>query len=117
LKNYFIWLLVASAVIFFGAAQAATWRTTGNMPVDRFCHTATLLPNGKVLAAGGYSYSNKTTLASAALYNQKTGTWTAIKSMHNVRCDHTATLLANGKVLVAGGYYRDGSNNIGIDSP
>lgn len=64
-------------------------------------HTATLLPNGKVLIAGGFS--NNVSLASAELFDPATGTCTNTGSMMVGRANHTATLLTNGKVLVAGG--------------
>ena len=63
-------------------------------------HTATLLPIGKVLVAGG---SNGSDLSSAELYDPASGTWTATGSLGTARSFHTATLLPNGKVLVAGG--------------
>ena len=65
-------------------------------------HTATLLPNGKVLVAGGFDISGNA-LASAELYDPASGTWTATGSLATARAYHTATLLPNGKVLVAGG--------------
>ena len=64
-------------------------------------HTATLLPSGKVLVAGGYDDGG--TLSSAELYDPASGTWTATGSLGTARYDHTATLLPSGKVLVAGG--------------
>ena len=66
--------------------------------------TATLLPNGQVLVAGGF---NGVDLASAELYDPATGLWTATGSMTSARDHHTATLLPNGQVLVAGGYSFD----------
>lgn len=66
------------------------------MSVTRNFHTATLLPNGKVLLAGGPG-------ATAELYDPTSGTFTATGSMNVARGGHTATLLNTGKVLVAGG--------------
>ncbi len=60
-----------------------------------------MLPNGKVLVAGGYG--NGGALTSAELYDPASGSWTATGSLNTARDVHTATLLPNGKVLVAGG--------------
>ena len=78
-----------------------TFGNTGSLTTARVDHTATLLPNGKVLVAGGYSGGS---LASAELYDPASGTWTATGSLGTARYFHTATLLPNGKVLVAGGF-------------
>lgn len=86
---------------------------TGSLATARSNHTATLLPSGKVLAAGGYIYAPSsipyTWLSSAELYYQPlyqtTGTWSPTGSMATGRTSHTATLLPNGKVLAAGGVY------------
>ena len=85
---------------------SGVFANTGSLLTARDAPTATLLPNGKVLVAGGY---NGTYLASVELYDPTSGTWTATGSLGGVRGFHTATLLANGKVLVAGG-----QNNTGI---
>jgi hypothetical protein len=75
------------------------WIPTGSLNTPRSGHTATLLPNGKVLAAGG---RNGSVLNSAELYDPATGAWSTTGSLNISRQGHTATLLPNGKVLVAG---------------
>ena len=78
---------------------SATWTATGSMVVARSGHTATLLPDGKVLVAGG----SLSVQSSAELYDPSSGTWAATGNMVVARSGHTATLLPDGKVLVAGG--------------
>ncbi|HVA88991.1 MAG TPA: kelch repeat-containing protein [Chloroflexota bacterium] len=84
------------------------WTMTGSMHEPRWTQTATLLPSGKVLVAGGaaadcYNVSCSEVQASAELYDPHTGVWTVTGSMHQARTRHTATLLPDGQVLVAGG--------------
>ena len=82
------------------------WTPTGSMGTGRAYYTATLLRDGKVLAAGGQVYCHDSVCIdtrSAELYNPTTGTWAATGPMHQVREQHSATLLADGDVLVAGG--------------
>jgi len=80
-----------------------TWTTIGPMGSARQAHTATLLPNGRVLVAGGadVGYFN----SGAELYDPAAQTWTATGSMGSARGIHTATLLPDGKVLAAGGNF------------
>lgn len=98
---------------------------TGSMSTGHDAYTATLLPNGKVLVAGGWSgvvyqgiataelygrvlvaggfYSPAGTLADTELYDPTTGQWTWAGNLAVARYNHTATLLGDGTVLVAGG--------------
>ncbi len=98
-------LITALAVLLLGvftalpalASGSGTWTLTGSLNVGRYLHTATLLPNGQVLVAGG------DLTAGAELYTPSTGAWTTTGSMSTARFSFTATLLPNGQVLVAGG--------------
>ena len=78
------------------------WTSTGALNAGRAGHTATLLPNGQVLVAGGND-AVLDALASAELYDHATGRWTPTGSLSTGRTLHTATLLPSGQVLVAGG--------------
>lgn len=99
-------LLTVPALVHTTRTQANpnTWSSAASMSVGGSSHTATLLPNGKVLAAGGTS-DLTSTLSSAELYDSKANTWSAAAYMAGARGIHTATLLSDGKVLVVGGWY------------
>jgi N-acetylneuraminic acid mutarotase len=88
---------------------SGSWTATGSMIKARYGHTATLLPDGKVLVVAGAAIftdgdiSGPQPLASAELFDPRSGTWAATGSMTEDRLGHTATLLRNGTVLVTGG--------------
>jgi len=83
------------------SATVMAWVPTGNLKVARGSHTATLLPNGKVLVVGGFG-GDPFPLDSAELYDPATGTWSATGHLNVAIAGHTATLLPNGQVLVVG---------------
>ncbi|AUX38569.1 uncharacterized protein SOCE836_108160 [Sorangium cellulosum] len=81
--------------------------THGAMNVARKGHTATLLPSGLVLVAGGWDddsiHERIATFDSAELYDPAADSWSFTGSMKHARGGHTATLLPSGEVLVVGG--------------
>lgn len=88
----------------FIANDASSISATNSMNAARSGHTATLLPNGQVLIAGGME-RNGVFFNNAELYNPTTSSFTTIpKNMSVQRAGHIATLLPNGKVLIAGGW-------------
>jgi hypothetical protein len=87
---------------------SGNWTATGSLGSARRGSTATLLPNGKVLVAGGDN--GTTAFSSAELYDPASGVWDSTGSLVTARSFHSATLLANGQVLMAGG--SDGSTTL-----
>jgi Kelch motif len=84
------------------ATPIRTSRPVGRMTVERDMHTATSLPDGRVLVAGGFA-TGLVPLASAEIYDPKTGTFSPTGSMTTARGAQVATRLADGRVLVTGG--------------
>lgn len=79
-----------------------TWSATGAMNTTVSSPTLTLLPSGKVLAAGG-AISGSIGSTNAELYDPITGTWSTTGAMITGRYYHASTLLPNGKLLAVGG--------------
>ncbi len=68
-----------------------TWTATkGALNTARYYHTATLLPNGKVIVAGGSGLYGVTN--TCELYDPAADSWTPTKgSLNTIRSSHTAT--------------------------
>ncbi|AKJ05108.1 putative delta-60 repeat protein [Archangium gephyra] len=127
------WLAMASALLWLACGQVPQggdevpqsegmesqallsegWLITGSMHERRMEHTATLLPDGKVLVVGGTNKTEKsggtTVYNSTEVYDPGTGQWSLTGNLNVARHAHTATLLLDGKVLVAGGADNDGN--------
>lgn len=88
------------------ASAAGRWTATGPLAVGRGHHTATLLPSGKVLVAGG-RVTDFTSTTSAELYDPSASGWVPAGSLGTARSFHTAALLTTGRVLVTGGLGTD----------
>lgn len=90
-----------------------TFSPTGAMAQPRSALALTLLPDGRVLASGGFTdWTNaglnfaarlNTAQATTEIWSPTTGAWTAGPTMNSPRAGHTATVLANGSVLLVTG--------------
>lgn len=76
---------------------------TAAMSLARYAHTATTLPDGRVLVLGGFT-SEVQAVHSAEVYDPAAGRFRPLPRMITVRHSHTATVLPDGNVLIAGGY-------------
>jgi hypothetical protein len=103
------WVLALFLMGLVSSASTAVAQTpgaftpTGDMTAGRLLHTATLLPDGRVLITGGVTNSLNSITATADLYDPATGMFVATGQMTTARRSHTATVLPDGRVLSAGG--------------
>jgi hypothetical protein len=117
----------ASAEVYF--SNLGAWKQVGSMHWWRLMHTATLLPDGKVLVAGGCS--NLGPIVMSEVFDPATWTWSDVGNMNSSRALHTATLInvpecasqisacrLVPKVLVTGGIASYGNGGTGfVDKP
>ena len=91
--------------------ETGAWSSTGQRNETRFNDTVTLLPDGKVLVAGGMRFDGSApypvggwkSVSSSELYDPDTGKWSFAGSLKTRRFYHTATLLPDGIPLIVGG--------------
>jgi hypothetical protein len=94
---------VANAELYDPASNAWSAAAPGYYWYLSVLQTATLLPDGKVLVAGGDDG-----IPAAELFDPLVGSWNATGSLAIARYGHSATLLPTGGVLVAGGARQEG---------
>lgn len=75
------------------------------MQAARAAHTATTLPDGRVLIVGGFTRAG--TGPGTEFFDPSRGAFAPGPSPQVVRHSHTATRLDDGRVLIAGGYGDD----------
>ena len=106
--------LVLLALLVPGVAAAEErLAPTDAMSVPRASHTATLLPSGEVLVAGGCTVDScelDDRSATTELYDPETGRFSAAPRLPVPLVGHSATLLRDGTVLLAGGWVEGGLN-------
>jgi hypothetical protein len=103
-------LRTAELLSVFSSSQAIA-PTNAPMHDVRDLHTATLLPNGRVLIAGGFTTNENSTgsTSTSEIFYPDTGIFLRAGVMTSSRSNHGATLLPDGNVLVAGGF---GANDV-----
>ena len=86
------------------------FKTAGKLLIARDFHSATLLADGSVLVAGGYSHSfdgdadpEWHTMFTSELFHPATSVSTAAASLETDRAEHVSTMLNDGEVLITGG--------------
>src|SRR5207249_4160639 len=96
--------VTASAELY--DAKTRRFSETAKMLTARYKHTAGLLPNGRVLIAGGSDDNDwKGTMSSAEIYDPVTGRFAATSPMNDRRfkLPGEAAMLPSGQLLIAGG--------------
>ena len=88
-----------------------TFSAGPDLGTARFGHTATLLPDGTVLIAGGQN-SSGTALNTTEVYAG--ATWSAGGPLMTARAGHAAAMLPNGQILMTGG---DGTSSAELYTP
>ncbi|MEP7122451.1 MAG: kelch repeat-containing protein [Byssovorax sp.] len=108
------WLTYPSVDIFNPAT--GLWTKAAKLHHARRAHTATLLPDGTLLVAGGTTGGKDdgtaagTQLATSEIYDPVTDTWRELSSpLITARTFHTAALVPGGAVLLFGGLDGTGS--------
>ena len=102
--------LCTSAEVYNPALDAFV--QTAAPTTGRVYHTATLLPSGKVLVAGGATSTAPTNSGTAEIFDPGAMSFVATSvPMTTARAGHAATLLESGKVLLTSGI--SGENDAG----
>jgi hypothetical protein len=97
-----------------------SYSQSGSLEVRRERHTATLLPDGRVLIVGGTGARTADftdlSIAEAEVRDPSSGKFASAGQAAVARTLHTATLLDDGRVLITGGYIRAEDGEIVADT-
>jgi len=95
---------------------SGTWTTVPALNVRRALHSAALLPDGRVLVAGGRTCNQAPpavcnftfVTTSAEIYDPATNTWTPTANMNVPRHTTNAARLPDGRILIPNGFWGQG---------
>ena len=105
MRGFRLHLAVTLALVALAPARADL-----HLLAPRYAHSATLLPDGRVLISGGLG-ANDAFVDETELFDPATGQFTPGPCVHKARAFATATRLLDGTVLVAGGFVRPYSSS------
>jgi probable HAF family extracellular repeat protein len=90
--------------------MANTWTNVAMMAERRVGHSASLLPDGRVLIVGGADYAEYK--ATVEYFTPSTNTFSNGPSLSERRYFHSAVTLPDGRILIAGGmnFFKDFSD-------
>jgi YVTN family beta-propeller protein/probable HAF family extracellular repeat protein len=77
------------------------WTAVADMAERRVGHSASRLPDGRVLIVGGADYAEYK--ATVEIFNPATGTFSSGPSLSERRYFHSVATLPDGRILIAGG--------------
>lgn len=97
-----------------GEPGAGTLAPLPPMDAARAVHSASALPDGSVLIAGGMS-AEGSPVAGAQRFDPRTRRFEPTGVMHTRRYSHSATVLLDGRVLLAGGFDATGTRLAGAE--
>lgn len=84
------------------------WLAGSPMRARRESHQVAVLPDGRVVAAGGYGVpvpgDGRSILSSVEIRDEVTGTWSDLSPMGNPRVGHHLAALPSGELIVVGGF-------------
>jgi RHS repeat-associated protein len=94
--------VVNRAEVYIPQTRSFELAIGSGLPAPRAYHSATLLPDGRLLIAGGV-YASERTSSEVQLWDSRTGAIESLPGFNAERRKHRATLLSDGSVLFEGG--------------
>lgn len=87
----------------YDPAGSGSWQAVSGPGEAIYDHTASVLPDGRVVVAGGYYQFGVALSHLHYIHDPSMGTWSPLPSPITRRRHHTASVLPSGKVMIAGG--------------